>query len=177
MGKESIDRYFGLAISYLMPGMVALFGLSYRLPELRSWFGLVAEHDTTFAGFLFVMVASIGVGLMLSAARAFVLEELTTLAKPRTGDWSKRQAVEAQYQALICSHYDYYKCYGNTAVAVVIFAVCYLWTTAAVLTVWDWLAAVVPLGIVVALLLWAAINAIHRFEDKRGDLLGWPKRA
>ena len=73
MGKDSIDRYFGLAISYLMPGMVALFGLSYRVPDLRSWFGFVAQHDTTFAGFLFVMVASLGVGVMLSAVRSFVL--------------------------------------------------------------------------------------------------------
>jgi hypothetical protein len=45
MGKESIDWYFGLAISYLMPGMIALFGISYLLPELRTWFGFVAERD------------------------------------------------------------------------------------------------------------------------------------
>ena len=69
MGKDSIDRYFGLAIAYLMPGMIALFGLSYRLPDIRRWFGLVANHDTTFAGFLFAMVASIGAGVLSKAVR------------------------------------------------------------------------------------------------------------
>ena len=176
MGKDAIDRYFGLAISYLMPGMVALYGLSYRLPDLRKWFGFVAEHETTFAGFLFVMVASVGTGVMLSAVRSFVLEDVTKLAKPRTGDLSKRAAVEATYQALICDHYNYYKCYGNTAVAVAVFAVFYLWTNANALTGWTWVWSIVGLLAVVALLVYKALDCIDRFEAKRGDLLGWPKR-
>lgn len=40
-----------------------------------------------------------------------------------------------------------------------------------------WFGTVVSVFAVVALLFWAALNAIHRFEDKRGDLLGWPKQA
>src|SRR6266487_1240001 len=115
MGKDAIDRYFGLAISYLMPGMIALFGLSYRLPDIRKWFGFVAEHDTTFAGFLFVMVASLGAGVVLSAIRSFILEDVTGWAKPKTGPQGKRAIAEtaAAYQVLVRDHYDYYKCYSN----------------------------------------------------------------
>lgn len=177
MGKDAIDRYFGLAISYLMPGMVALFGLSYQVTDLRKWFGFVAQHDTTFAGFLFVMVASVGAGVMLSAVRSFVLEDVTRLAKPKTGDWSKKSVNEVSYQALLRDHYDYYKCYGNTAVAVVVFAACYLWTKAGTLSVWGWFGWMVGVLSIVALLGYKALDCIGRFEAKRSDLLGWPKQA
>lgn len=177
VGKDSIDRYFGLAIAYLMPGLVALFGLSYRITELRTWFGFVASHETTVAGFLFVMVASIGMGVMLSAARCFVLERVTGLARAKTGDLAKRSSVEPAYQALIADHYNYYKCYGNMAVAVVVFAVCYGWTNAGGLSVGDWILSILATLASVALLTWAALDAIRRFEDKRGNLLGWERRA
>jgi hypothetical protein len=177
MGKDAIDRYFGLAISYLMPGMIALYGLSYRVTDLRRWFGFVAERETTLAGFLFVMVASVGAGVMLSAVRSFVLEDVTTLAKPKTGDWSKRKEVEASYQILILDHYNYYKCYGNTAVAVVVFGVCYFWANTGGISFWDLFGYLIGFIATVALLVYKALDCISRFEAKRGALLGWPKQA
>jgi hypothetical protein len=178
MGKDTLDRYFGLSIAYLIPGLIALYGISYQVPELRTWFGVVAESETTLAGFLFAMVASVGVGVMLSAVRSFLLEDVTGWARPRTGvDWSKRKEVESAYQALLNDHYTYYKCYGNTAVAIVVFAACYFWSFRNELTVWQWIGAVVGTTLFVALLVYKAVDCVCRFEDKRGDLLGWPKQA
>ena len=123
------------------------------------------------------MVASVGAGVLLSAFRSFILEDLTGWAKPKTGSQAKRATVEAAYQSLLRDHYDYYKCYGNTAVALVAFTLCYLWTNAGALTFAGWLRWIVGAVLVVAMLTWKSLDCIHRFESKRGDLLDWPKEA
>jgi hypothetical protein len=168
---ENIDRLFGLAISYVIPGLLALFGLSYQVAELRAWFGFVAAHETNIAGFLFVLVASVGVGVMLSAIRAILLEKITSLARPKTGDMSGRAQVETTYRALISDHYCYYKAYGNGAVAILILSVCYF--SSAHHGAWAWTGWLASTAVFDALLIWAAVDAIQRFEAKRGSLLGW----
>ena len=168
VATEAIERVFGMAIAYVLPGAIALFGISYFQPELRRWFGFVAEHDTTLAGFLFVVAASAGLGVLLSALRAFLLEKMWKAAKPRVIDHSARVKQEAVYQNLISQHYNYYQCYGNTAVASWFFTIGYL---RGVTGFWHWFMIIGVMALTDTLLVWAALDAIKRFENKRETLL------
>ena len=88
-GHENLDRLFGWGIAYAIPGLMALFWPLLWVAELRAWFGFVATRDTNIAGFLFILMASIGVGVMLSAVRAFLLEKATKYAAPKAIDQSR----------------------------------------------------------------------------------------
>ena len=76
MQQDQLGKSFGLIIAFLIPGMVGLYAVSIYVPVIREWFGIAVDQSTTIGGFLFVIVASIGMGVFISGMRWFVLEHL-----------------------------------------------------------------------------------------------------
>ncbi|NQT12021.1 MAG: hypothetical protein HQ582_04700, partial [Planctomycetes bacterium] len=74
--KEIPVANFGLLIAYVLPGFVALSGLSLFSPTVMAWLHGVPDGCPTAAGFLYVTLASIGIGMTVNALRWLTLDSL-----------------------------------------------------------------------------------------------------
>lgn len=172
--KDHLGKSFGLTIAFLIPGMVALYALSYFMPDLRTWFGLMAEQSATVGGFLFVVVGSIGVGVVVSGVRWFLCDWFLAPQVSLNTQRRREGETEAAYQALIANHYQYYQFYANTSVALV-------WLFLSWLVAKDpggtlVLQRLVLLAISACGLLLFARDAMKKFNRKALQLLGPPQR-
>jgi hypothetical protein len=123
--KESSVTNFGLLIAFLLPGLVALWGVSFLSETIRSWLGAPPADAPSVGGFLYVTLAAILAGLTVSTVRWLLVDTLhhfTGLARP-TWDFSRLQENVAAYDMLIEIHYRYYQFYANMVVALAFAAI------------------------------------------------------
>ena len=125
---ESVtNANFGPLIAYLVPGATVLVGFSQFSPVLRSWFGSAPADAPTIGGFLYLTVASLAVGMTVSAIRWALIDtlhSLTGLPLPRLDFSRLGQNVEA-FGLLIEIHYKHFQYYSNMVVASAIAYTCY----------------------------------------------------
>jgi hypothetical protein len=136
---------------------------------------MAADKEQGVGVFLFVLLASLSAGLVVSGLRDLVVDAPfrwafwgKQLVAPLELDWSK---VTAENLAILIvvrdNHYRYYQFYSNTAVALVL---------------WFLLHGLSPhpglprsmyafLTVAVILLLWAAKRALSRYVEGVGQLL------
>jgi hypothetical protein len=108
---------FGLLVGFILPGFVALWGLAEFSSTLAGW--LANPRGPTVGGFLYVSLASVAVGLIVSAIRWGTVDRLhhwTGLARPTWDDEKLAQRVDG-YVVLIQIHYHHYLFYANMFVA------------------------------------------------------------
>ena len=67
--KDVTSNNFGVLIAYLVPGATALWGLSSFSPSMRAWFASTPADAPTISGFLYLTVASLAVGMTVTAIR------------------------------------------------------------------------------------------------------------
>jgi hypothetical protein len=158
---------FGAIIAFVAPGFLALLGLSYHVPLVASWLNLAAAVDQGIGVFLFVLLASISLGVLVSGVRALLVDTLylsifpAKYRVPRPDiDWSK---VDADKLAAVISlkdyHYRYYQFYSNTAVSL-----CLLWFSNYLANKAAWSRPLL-IGLIATLfaLLWSAWDAFSRY--------------
>ena len=125
-------------IAYLLPGFVALWGLSFRVEQLRFWLGQANDASTTIGGFLYTTLAALTFGLIASTLRWLVIDSLhhwTGIRRPKW-NFSKLQNRLGAYSLLEEGHYRYYQFYANMLIAS---SVGYLgWRTSGVADVSGW---------------------------------------
>ena len=56
------------------PGIRGLWALGYHVEEIRGWLGSSQAAGTEVGGFLFVVLASVGLGVFLSGVRYFLFD-------------------------------------------------------------------------------------------------------
>ncbi len=116
---------FGLIIAFLIPGFVALVGISYHSRLVASWMSVSSSDAPTVAGFLFVTLASLAVGLVANVARITLVDWLhskTGVPLPEL-DFAKLATNLDAYQAVVEEHYRYsqsmairwWLCYSRTS--------------------------------------------------------------
>ncbi len=123
--RQLSDRNFGLVIAYLVPGFIALWGLKWVDPEIGRWLDGPAGEGPTVAGFLYVTLACVGLGMTMNALRWALIDtihEHTGLRRPRWSDQMLHERVEG-YIWLVENHYRHYQFYGNSLVALFLAAV------------------------------------------------------
>ncbi len=110
---------FGLVIAYLLPGFVALWGVSYFSPTVAGWIVASQQDAPTVAGFMYVTLASLAAGVTASAVRWAVIDNLhhATGVVPPAWKFANLEGKLQGYLALIENHYRYYQFYSNMAVA------------------------------------------------------------
>lgn len=114
------NQNFGLVIAYILPGFVALWGVSYFSPTVAGWIAASQQGAPTVAGFMYVTLASIGTGLTVSGVRWMVIDtihHLTGLTRP-AWKFGKLDDKLQGFLTLNEGHYRYYQFYANTFVAV-----------------------------------------------------------
>lgn len=112
-------RNFGLLVAYLIPGFVALWGVSFLSDPVRAWLWGGAADGATVGGFLYVTLASVAVGMTASAVRWAVIDWLhhaTGVKSPKWDDAVLEKKLSA-FEYVVEQHYRYYQFYGNSLVA------------------------------------------------------------
>ncbi len=119
--KQVEISHFGLLIAYILPGFVLLWGLSFHSPTIAGWLG-TAGQTPPVSGFLYVMLASVGGGLLASTLRWLVVDRVhyRTGIPQRSWDYSVLPQTVAALEFLVANQYRYYQFYGNTFVAVLL---------------------------------------------------------
>ena len=119
--KQTAIPTFGLVIAYLIPGFLALCELSPYSPTAQAWLGALPENSPTVGGFLYVTIASVTSGLIVSTLRWLLLDQVhsRTGLSPPPLDFSKLQENIDAFHAAVDYHYRYYQFYGNTLISLV----------------------------------------------------------
>lgn len=113
---------FGPLIAYLVPGATALWGISYSVPAVRTWFATTSGDPPTIGGFLYLTIASIACGMVVTAIRWASVDSLHRLTglSSRPLDFEKLHGRVDAFNLLIEIHYRHYQFYANMAVATLI---------------------------------------------------------
>ena len=124
---DSLNRNFGLLIAFVLPGLVFILGHHYLDdPGVLQW--PVQEDKLEQVGsFLIVLLAATAVGIILSAVRWLVLDNLhhvTGVPAPLL-DFHKLEQKQASFMLVVENNYRYYLFYGNTLMAMLFFG----WTS------------------------------------------------
>lgn len=126
---SSLD--FGVVIAFVAPGFVAFQAASYHMPTARAWMAAASEKEQSVGVFLFVLLASLSMGLVVSGVRALAIDNLLRfrhllrrLVVPElTLDWSKVDDKRLLVLVTIRdAHYRHYQFYSNTLVALLFWA-------------------------------------------------------
>lgn len=118
------NQNFGLLIAYVVPGFVALWGVSYLSPTVESWINGCQQGSPTVGGLMYVTLASLAAGMTVSTVRWAVIDQLhhATGIVPPAWKFAHLEDKLQGYLTLIENHYRYYQCHSNLLVAV---AFCY----------------------------------------------------
>jgi hypothetical protein len=118
--SDLTDKNFGVVIAFILPGFVAVWGLSYLLPTVHAWLKAPHQAGPTVAGFLLITLASLACGLTVSAVRWALIDTLhqATGVEPPKWDFSLLEEHLQAFQALVEYHYRFYQFYGNMFVAI-----------------------------------------------------------
>jgi hypothetical protein len=120
--REVTNGNFGVLVAYLLPGFTALVGLSQVSDSIRPWLITPSHESPTIGGFLYLTVASLACGLLVSTFRWAIIDALhhrTGIPAPAWTFAVLDQKLQA-FQLLVESHYRYYQFYANMFVALVI---------------------------------------------------------
>jgi len=118
------DRGFGILIAYLLPGFASLALWGSGLPVIRAWLSYQPDAAPTVGGFLYVTLASLAMGLVLSTLRWAAVDPFHHRTGVRPPRWDYAQSggnVEA-YLTTVDLHYRYYQFYGSSAIVLLLAA-------------------------------------------------------
>ncbi len=167
MGELSV-RNFGLLIAYLIPGFLALWGLSFLSPAVAGWLQGAGESGPTVGGFLYVLLASVAAGMTVSALRWAIVDRthaMTGLRRPQL-DFGNLSGKLDAFEQINEHHYRYYQFYSNSLVAV--FFAYPTWRLHGGGSVWTDLAFVVVEVVFAA----GSRDALRNFYSRAAQLLG-----
>ncbi len=121
---------FGTTIAFVAPGFLALIAASYHVTLADDWLTFAARPGEGVGVFLFVVLASLALGILVSGVRSIVFDWLySKLGLPRPEmDYLalKDPGKKAVFDGLNENFYRYYQFYANSLVAVLTFCGSYM---------------------------------------------------
>jgi hypothetical protein len=113
---------FGLLIAFVIPGFVALWGVSPLVPEVQTWLAPEPAIPARIEAIVFLGVASTAAGLTVSGLRWLLVDTLHHLTGLRRPGWddARLQGNLGAFDVIVEAHYRHYQFYSNAAVAAAI---------------------------------------------------------
>lgn len=115
---DNLNRQFGLVIAYLLPGFIALMGVSRVMPVVAGW--LRADQSASLGAPLYALLAATAAGMIVSCFRWLLVDQLHALMGITAPHFNAQALQEhpTAFNYLVESHYRYYQFYANTLIAV-----------------------------------------------------------
>lgn len=110
---------FGPLIAYILPGFIALVGVSFFSPTVASWLAASPLFAPTVGGFLYLTLGSTAAGLIVSAVRWALVDTIyhrTGIPEPEWRFNALPDRLDA-FLAIVDNHYRYFQFYANMLVA------------------------------------------------------------
>jgi hypothetical protein len=135
--KDITSTSFGLLIGFLLPGLVAVFALSYWEDSVADAFQTFLTDDSNISLLLLIGLGALTAGLVVSAIRWFLYEVVLDKIPKLYGDevteeerqrMSKEDRLEA-FRAAVDETYRYHQFFGGLSIAAPAFFVGWLETT------------------------------------------------
>jgi len=168
--KDVTDKNFGVIIAFLLPGFIFLWGLSYSSRTVASWIAKSSTSDTpTVGGFLYSTIASLALGLLISAVRwLFIDSSLRWFTALPDLDFGKLKEKDNFYafQGVVENHYRYYQYYSNTLIAVILSFGTYVsyGPERPSLTLW------IGVPVIVIVLYFASRDALSKYHKRAAEI-------
>jgi hypothetical protein len=116
------SRQFGLIIAYVLPGFIALVGLSPVFPGVAQWLRPVSagQFDFGLGPPLYAILAAMALGLVLDSFRWISIDQVHHWMGVRRPTWEDGQLerVLGAFDYLVQNHYRFYAFNANTLIAV-----------------------------------------------------------
>jgi len=169
---DKLLEAFGLVIAYLCPGFMTLWALDHAVAG-----GLAIPGQAIGGGFVFVFLAAIGVGVLLSGVRQIVVNDflfkLPWLKVPTEQDYEealrKEPGLEAAYRDIRSSYFPYFQFFSHMFVAApIVFVAWWATATPSGRAIWWGIAAFLAIE---GVLLRNAVNSMSRLRARRSKLL------
>ena len=103
------DKNFGLLIAYVLPGFVTLLSLNENAPIASQWIRISSANEPTVGGFLYVTLASVTCGMVVSAVRWLLIDTIhhkTGINGPKF-QFSHLDERISGFLVLVENHYRY----------------------------------------------------------------------
>ena len=120
--NELSERNFGYLIAYVLPGFVVLWGMRPLSATIDGWLSTSPSFPAGLEAIVFVGLASIAMGMTVSAARWLLIDTLHAKTGLRRPEWNEHVLSQklSTFEALVNAHYRHYQFYANMAVALAI---------------------------------------------------------
>ncbi len=160
------ERDFGLLISLLIPGFIVLLGVAHHSEVVQAWIGGSVPDAPSLGGFLYLTIAAVFAGLVVSTIRWATIDLLHHLSGLRMPAWnfSRLATRQAEFSLLVDAHYRYYQFYANSMIGILFFAVSR--SIAVGFSIWELLAYTA-----LEILFWAGSRDTLRKYYERVDAL------
>jgi hypothetical protein len=170
--KDITEKNFGLIIAFLLPGFIFLWGISFSRSLGLSLASPTKDSEPTIAGFFTISLASLAVGMLISAVRFVVVDcflfrpLLKRSPKIHFSKLRDKDALEL-FLAVVENHYRYFQYYSNTLVAVVGAFVAYLFWGASRATCGLWIGVL----LLFAILLFASYDCLRKYNERAAEIV------
>jgi hypothetical protein len=158
---------FGIAIAYLIPGFIMLWGLAQLNPSIADWMQQISTGELTIGGFLYATLASLTLGLIASTIRWAVIDTLhhrTGVTRPNLTFANLHDRTQA-FARIVEGRYHFYQFYSNAAIAVPIAEVCWL------ISGGPWL-AIIPSIAIETILMAGSRDTLRHYYRELAQVLG-----
>jgi hypothetical protein len=111
--SDDLSKLFTPVIAYLLPVLVGLYGASFYAETLQGWFTTAETQQTSVGGFLFMLLAALGAGFVLSGLRCLIVDRC--MPKVPLFDHGRRadERIQQAIEHIRVQHYAYYQFYAN----------------------------------------------------------------
>jgi hypothetical protein len=172
MMKDVTEKNFGVIIAFLIPGFLFLWGLSFSSDEVSTWLAKSSDDDLpTVGGFLYATLASLALGLLISAVRWLIIDHLhdiTGVSDPGMNFANLKDKDRfAAFLGAVENHYRYYQYYANTLVSIISAFAIYLYLGKQKPSFSIWL---ITIAVVVALFL-GSRDALKKYYERASKIL------
>jgi len=120
---KELRENFGVIIAFLLPGFLLLWGLSLSFDNLAHWLAANSTEEAPAIGeFLYATLASLALGLLISAFRWAIIDTLLRWLGVKDpglnfANLKEKDRYEA-FSGAVEAHYRYYQYYSNTLIAI-----------------------------------------------------------
>ncbi len=166
---DRLQHSFGLVIAYILPGLLLTTVGGLYWPDIGPWLAVVPPADATLASFLHVALASLAVGLTVSAVRWALIDTIhhhTGVPLPAF-DFSQLQEKLDAFQMAVEHYYKYYQFYANMFVAIALASL----LAHGMGSRW-YLTGYLAIGGLELVLFIASRDSLRRYYRRSGQLLG-----